>query len=514
MDKRYASLRIAPILLLAALITACGGSAAQTTPTPTPRPVQNVLEKPTYVVQRGVVVDEIKVSGFVAATKQVELSFTQNGFLKVLYVDRNDPVKQGQLLAELEMGDLPNQLRQAEVALEQAQLVLNRSKAQRDAAIRRAELDLEEAQAQLRRLQEPPDPLELARAQANLAQAQANLEQVRTNASAEKTRAEIALAQASNALPAVQTAYLRALTEWNDIRDKPQDWRYNAVKEAFERAEAELRNAEMAVRQAQLAYDQARQNEGPAIARAEALVVEAQAAYDALVRGPKPEDLERARRNVERARIAVDEARQVGDSELEGRVASAQLEVERLKAQMEAMRLYAPFDGKVAAVGNKPGDQITAYRAVITVMDDTGKELLVENVASQDATRIGLGQQVQITFSRAPGRVFNGVVTKLPTTLTSSAATINPDRAYHIDFEAPGVNLEVGDLAQVIITLKRVEDALWLPPQAVRAFEGRRFVVVKDGDRQRRQDVRVGIVSLERIEILEGLKEGDIVVGQ
>jgi hypothetical protein len=45
-------------------------------------------------------------------------------------------------------------------------------------------------------------------------------------------------------------------------------------------------------------------------------------------------------------------------------------------------------------------------------------------------------------------------------------------------------------------------------------IEGRRFVVVKDGDRQRRQDVRVGIVSLERIEILEGLKEGDIVVGQ
>ena len=514
MDKRSASLRIAPILLLAALISACGGSAAQTTPTPTPRPVQNVLEKPTYVVQRGVVVDEIKVGGFVAATKQQELSFTQNGFLKVLYVDRNDPVKQGQLLAELEMGDLPNQLRQAEVALEQAQLVLNRSKAQRDAAIRRAELDLEEAQAQLRRLQEPPEPLELARAQANLAQAQANLEQVRTNASAEKTRAELALAQASNALPAVQTAYLRALTEWNDIKDYPQDWRYTAVKEAFERAEAELRNAEMAVRQAQLAYDQARQNEGPAIARAEALLAEAQAAYDALVRGPKPEDLERARRNVERARIAVDEARQVGDSELEGRVAAAQLEVERLRAQMEALRLYAPFDGKVAALGNKPGDQITAYRPVITIMDDTDKELLVENVASQDATRIGLGQQVQITFSRAPGKVFNGIVTKLPTTLTSSAATINPDRAYHIDFEAPGVNLEVGDLAQVVITLKRVEDALWLPPQAVRAFEGRRFVVVKDGDRQRRQDVRVGIVSLERIEILEGLKEGDIVVGQ
>jgi len=48
----------------------------------------------------------------------------------------------------------------------------------------------------------------------------------------------------------------------------------------------------------------------------------------------------------------------------------------------------------------------------------------------------------------------------------------------------------------------------------VRTFEGRRFVVIKDGDRQRRQDVRLGIVSSERVEILEGLNEGDIVVGQ
>jgi hypothetical protein len=39
-------------------------------------------------------------------------------------------------------------------------------------------------------------------------------------------------------------------------------------------------------------------------------------------------------------------------------------------------------------------------------------------------------------------------------------------------------------------------------------------VVVKDGDRQRRQDVKVGIISTDRIEIVEGLKEGDVVIGQ
>jgi HlyD family secretion protein len=40
--------------------------------------------------------------------------------------------------------------------------------------------------------------------------------------------------------------------------------------------------------------------------------------------------------------------------------------------------------------------------------------------------------------------------------------------------------------------LAQKDDALWLPPQAVRAFEVRRFVVVKDG--VFRQDVEVGDV--------------------
>jgi multidrug efflux pump subunit AcrA (membrane-fusion protein) len=53
-----------------------------------------------------------------------------------------------------------------------------------------------------------------------------------------------------------------------------------------------------------------------------------------------------------------------------------------------------------------------------------------------------------------------------------------------------------------------------LPPQAVRSFEGRRFVVVREGERQRRQDVKIGIVSSDRVEILDGLKAGDVIVGQ
>jgi HlyD family secretion protein len=48
----------------------------------------------------------------------------------------------------------------------------------------------------------------------------------------------------------------------------------------------------------------------------------------------------------------------------------------------------------------------------------------------------------------------------------------------------------------------------------VRSFEGRRFVVVREGERERRVTVRTGIETEEQVEILEGVEAGDIVVGQ
>lgn len=507
--------RLLVCLLLTALAACSTPQAAQTLPTPTPRPAAPSLEKPTYTVQLGEVVDDVELSGFVSAVRQQELSFTQNGFLKVLYVERNSDVKKGDLLAELDQGELPNQLRQAEVNHEQAQLALGRVIAENDLAIRRAQLDLEDARGALAKLQEPAEPADIAAAQANLQQAKADLETTRTNASAGKTEAELNMRQAAQVIPALQAAYLQALEDWNDVKDHPQDWRFKSLQEAYLRAEADLRNAERSLEEAKLAFETARQNEAPAIQKAEAAVSQAQAQLDALSVGAKASDLAAARRNVERATLALEEAqRGGGNDELEKQVATAQLELERIQAQIESGRLLAPFDGKISEISKRPGDGVEAYSPLVTIIDDSERELLIESVTTQDAARIGVGLPVQIVFSRHPGQIVNGVITKLPTSATSSASTIDQDTAYHIEYNPGDLELEVGDLGRVTITLAKKDSALWLPPQAVRAFEGRRFVVLKDGERQRRQDVRVGIISDERIEILEGLNEGDIVVGQ
>jgi hypothetical protein len=39
-------------------------------------------------------------------------------------------------------------------------------------------------------------------------------------------------------------------------------------------------------------------------------------------------------------------------------------------------------------------------------------------------------------------------------------------------------------------------------------------VVVRDGDRERRVTIKTGIETEDKIELLEGVKEGDVIVGQ
>ncbi|HEX9019266.1 MAG TPA: hypothetical protein VF806_08760, partial [Anaerolineaceae bacterium] len=61
--------------------------------------------------------------------------------------------------------------------------------------------------------------------------------------------------------------------------------------------------------------------------------------------------------------------------------------------------------------------------------------------------------------------------------------------------------------------LKNVSNVLWLPPQAIRTFEGRNFVVVKNETGQSaRTDVKIGIKNDDRVEIVSGVKEGQEVV--
>jgi multidrug efflux pump subunit AcrA (membrane-fusion protein) len=122
-----------------------------------------------------------------------------------------------------------------------------------------------------------------------------------------------------------------------------------------------------------------------------------------------------------------------------------------------------------------------------------------------------------VTLRAYPGQTWHGTVRRLPYPYGSGGGTealASEDKSTRISLGGDLSGFQLGDLASVTIVLEEKDDVLWLPPAAIRTFQGRTFVIVQDVDRQRRVDVTIGIESDERVEIVEGLEEGQIVVGQ
>jgi multidrug efflux pump subunit AcrA (membrane-fusion protein) len=126
------------------------------------------------------------------------------------------------------------------------------------------------------------------------------------------------------------------------------------------------------------------------------------------------------------------------------------------------------------------------------------------------------GQAATVVPVEDPGQELDGTILSLPYPYGSGGSATGleeEDRATHLQVEFEDLAVEPGDLVRVTVVLERKSAALWLPPAAVRTFEGRKFVVVQEGAGQRSVDVTLGIESDDRVEIVDGLEEGDVVIG-
>ena len=56
------------------------------------------------------------------------------------------------------------------------------------------------------------------------------------------------------------------------------------------------------------------------------------------------------------------------------------------------------------------------------------------------------------------------------------------------------------------------DDVVWLPPEAIRTFDGVDYVVVEDGEGRRRVDIEIGLRSEDRVEVMGDLDAGDAVI--
>ncbi len=165
---------------LVALFTlaGCGGRGAAPTPTLVPTPI--VAQKPTYTVQRGTVTKSLELAGRVTPVRQQEMFFRTDGYVKAVYFQRGEAVKAGDVLAELETGDLAIQSAQAQLALQVAQAKLVQAQQENADALIEARLALDRANLQALQAGALGVAPSIAEAEASVARAEQKLARAET----------------------------------------------------------------------------------------------------------------------------------------------------------------------------------------------------------------------------------------------------------------------------------------------------------------------------------------------
>jgi multidrug efflux pump subunit AcrA (membrane-fusion protein) len=478
--------------------TSTPAAVAEPTAAPDATPV---VERETVLVQRGSMPDVLVLNGQVSPQILRELAFRESGVLRTIYAEPGLEVTAGALLAELDLGTLPDQLREARIVAEQDQVTIAREVENGQLGVRRAEIALEEARARLDQLKTPASPTEISRARAEVQQADAALSRTRNDASAVKTRAERAYQDAVTALQDLEKQYAAAVAEQQRTDNETNRQRVRDL-------EAAKRQAETQVALTKIELDTALGNEIAAINAAQATVDLAQANLTRLLSPPDRFELADAERAVRLAEVQLTEARQSArpNPDLTKRVAASQLAVKEIESRIEARRIYAPFSGKITAVEALPSFPVQAEIPIIALMDGSGLEVTVAGVSGPDAERLTVGTTVALRFARYPDQTVLGTITRTPSTLGSSAAL----PVFHISYDSD-LALTIGDQARVSVDFGERTDVLWLPPAAVRR-DTSDYVILLDGDAERRIDVVVGTVTPEQVEIRAGLSVGDTVV--
>jgi RND family efflux transporter MFP subunit len=179
-----------------------------------------------------------------------------------------------------------------------------------------------------------------------------------------------------------------------------------------------------------------------------------------------------------------------------------------LAQQMVAdSRIVAPFNGVVGERRVSPGEFVQAGQAVVTLVR-TDRLRFTAGVPESRASAVRVGQRVEIELNKASTPPLAVTISRVSPTVMQSS------RSILIEADVPNskLDLQAGLFAEAELVVDPNAEAVVVPISAVSQFAGVQKVwLVTDGV-ARQQTVRTGREDKKRVEIVDGLVAGSLLV--
>ena len=263
-----------------------------------------------------------------------------------------------------------------------------------------------------------------------------------------------------------------------------------------------LRQAENSVQEAAIEYENARKN----LERMKSL-------YD--IEAVSQEELEQVESRFELAQMAYETAQDNLAKERESQERELAILEAQLKSAGEALAsarinfeksiLEAPITGTITSVKAKIGQELSPGTPVVTIVDFTSTYVEIK-LTERLLAEINEGAAALIEI---PGTIqqYQGTVQEIDLTPLEGTKSY-PAKVY---FTADG-HVRIGQSASLQVLAEKAEEVIAVPPGAVLHDNDTASVFVVEEGTARERIVKTGLSSEGKLEILEGLQEGETLV--
>jgi HlyD family secretion protein len=221
-------------------------------------------------------------------------------------------------------------------------------------------------------------------------------------------------------------------------------------------------------------------------------------------------NLDVAKSQVEAARLQVATNRPTGSDFLVATTALSQARAafDAAQARLDQTVVPAPVDGTLIGRNVEPGDVVQPGK-VLMVLAPAGETQIVVEIDEKNLSQLRIGQHAIASADAYPRERFDAELFYVNPGIDALRGSVE----VKLRVPAPPAYLRQDMTASVDIEVGRRANALTIPSGAVFDAAGREpWVLAVDGQRATRRPVKLGLKGEGRVEVLEGLVEGEHVV--
>jgi len=209
------------------------------------------------------------------------------------------------------------------------------------------------------------------------------------------------------------------------------------------------------------------------------------------------------------AKKRLDSSSQTGQAS-DSSSAIAKAEIEKINAEIRKNTIYAPFTGIVTNIGKEVGENASVGERIISILGEEKLEVVLQ-VSELDVSRLSPGVNIKISLDAFPGEDFFGTLN----TVNSKETEVDGVPVYEAFVELKSdPRIKTGMSASGIIVLETKSDVLAVPSYLVKKENGINTVeVLGEKGKKEQRVVTLGLLGTDNmVEIISGLSEGEKVI--